>query len=391
MTRLEIDLETLVAWRRDLHRHPELAYEEHRTAAFVAERLHEFGLDEVHTGLAGTGVVGVLRAGRGNDAIGLRADMDALPITEASGVPWASARRGLMHACGHDGHTAMLLGAAWHLARTRRFEGTVYFIFQPAEEGRAGARRMIEDGLFARFPMRAVFGLHNWPWLPLGEFGVHRGEVMAAADRFEIRLRGRGCHAAMPHLGRDPVVAVAALIQVLQSLISRETDPLRPAVLSVTRIRAGDAFNVVPDEAECLGTVRIFDPALRARIRARMAEVVDHVAAAHGCSGSLDYREGYPPTVNSAAEAEEAAAAAAAVAGAERVHHDPPPSMGAEDFAFMLEQKPGAYVWMGIGGAQEGRILHSPRYDFDDRALETGVAYWVELVERLLPRRAAAR
>ncbi len=380
----------LVAWRRDLHAHPELAYEEKRTAAFVADRLREFGVDEVHTGIGGTGVVGVLRAG-GSTArsIALRADMDALPIEEASGRPWQSTVKGRMHACGHDGHTTMLLGAARYLAETRKFDGTVYFIFQPAEEGRAGARAMIEDGLFERFPADQVFGMHNWPWLEPGQFAVHSGPAMAASDEIHFIVEGRGCHAAMPHMGRDPVVAAAALVQACQTLVSRETDPLESLVVSITRMHGGDAYNVVPERVELLGTARSFHQRMRERTERRLAEIARGIGEAHGVSISSSYRYGYPPTVNHPGPAQRCAEVAAEIAGEQGVVRDPPPCMGAEDFAYMLEKRPGAYVWLGQGGAEEGRILHSPHYDFNDEVLPHGVSYWVRLVERLLPAPAA--
>ncbi len=376
-------LDELVAWRRELHAMPELGFEEHRTAAFVAERLRAFGLDEVHTGIAGTGVVGVLRAGSGRRTVALRADMDALPIAEESGRPWASRTPGVMHACGHDGHVVMLLGAARELARRRRFDGTVVFVFQPAEEMLGGGRRMVEEGLFDRFPATEVYGLHNWPWLPLGTFGVHVGPVMAAADRFRIRLRGRGCHAAMPHLGRDPVTAAAQLVSALQLLAARETDPLDAAVVSVTILTAGEADNVVPETAELRGTLRSLRAATRDRLARRVTETARGLAAALGLEAEVEVTPGYPATVNTAAEAGHAAAAATAVPGA-AVRRDLPPSMAAEDFAFMLEARPGAYVWLGTGSAADGRILHSPAYDFEDAAIPWGVAWWVRLAEMRL-------
>lgn len=374
----------LTAWRRELHRYPELGYEERRTAAFVAEKLRAFGLDEVHTGIAGTGVVGVLHGLAPGPTIALRADMDALPIEEASGVPWASTVAGKMHACGHDGHTTMLLGAARYLAETRNFAGTVCFIFQPAEEGAAGAKRMIEEGLFERFPIERVFGVHNWPWLPRGTFAVHAGPVMAAADQFDIVLKGRGCHGAMPHVGRDPVTAAAALIQALQVLVARETDPLAAAVVTVGSVKAGEAYNVVPDRATLTGTVRALDETVRARIERRLHEMAQHIASAFGLEAEVDYRLGYPPTVNDAEQAEIAARAAAAVVGEQAVRRDLPPCMGAEDFAFMLQHRPGAYVWLGTGSAEHGRILHSPLYDFDDDSIPYGVSFWAAVVDACL-------
>lgn len=381
----------LTAWRRHLHAHPELAFEEVATSAFVAERLREFGVDEVHTGIAGTGVVGVLRSGATTASVALRADMDALPIHERTGLPHASTLEGKMHACGHDGHTTMLLGAARYLAETRRFDGTVYLLFQPAEEGAGGGRRMVEEGLFEKFPAERVFGLHNWPQLPVGSFAMCQGPAMAAADHFWIDVTGTGCHAAMPHLGRDPIVAAAAIVQALQGIVARQVDPTDNAVVSVTRISGGDTFNVVPETVAMLGTVRTFREATRDFVARRMAEMVEGLAAAHGLEARFTYRQGYPATVNDAAEAARGADAAAEVVGEERVERSPPPSMGAEDFAYMLQKRPGSYIWMGQGGGTEGRILHSPYYDFNDEALPVGISYWARLVERTLPVASAER
>ena len=375
----------LADWRRHLHTHPELAFEEDATSAFVAERLRAFGVDEVHTGIARTGVVGVVRGGEAGRAIGLRADMDALPIKEETGAPWASTSPGRMHACGHDGHTTMLLGAARYLAETRNFKGTVYLIFQPAEEGAGGGRVMVEEGLFDRFPAEEVYGLHNWPSLPPGTFGMCAGPCMAAADTFEIELEGRGTHAAMPHLGRDPVLAAAIMVQALQGIVSRNVDPLDQAVLSVTKINAGYTHNVVPEEASLLGTVRTFKEGTRKLVERRIGEVVAGVAAAQDLTGRYRYERHYPPTVNSTREAEQGAEAAAEIAGEANLVRGPQPSMGAEDFSFMLQKKPGSYIWLGVGGAEDGRQLHSPRYDFNDEVLGWGVSYWVRLAERLLP------
>lgn len=378
--------EHMTAWRRHLHARPELAYEEVETARFVAGKLREFGVDEVHEGLARTGVVGVLRGRAPGASIGLRADMDALPIHERSGKPWASVVPGKMHACGHDGHTAMLLGAARHLAETRAFTGTVHLIFQPAEEGFAGARTMLEEGLLERFPMERIFGLHNWPDLPPGQFAMRAGPAMAAADRFTITLEGLGCHGAMPHQGRDPVVAAAACVQALQTLVARETDPLDTAVVSVTRIAAGDAYNVIPDKAELWGTVRTYLEATRERIERRLREIVQGVAAAYQTTATVAYERGYPATVNSPEETSLSAAVASELVGSGNVHPEHPPCMGAEDFAFMLQKLPGSYVWLGQGGGPEGRVCHSPFYDFNDEVLPLGASYWVRLVEHLLPR-----
>ncbi len=377
----------LTAWRRHLHSHPELAYEEVETAAFVAERLRGFGVDEVHEGIGKTGVVAVIRAGTSDRRIGLRCDMDALPISEATGLPHASTRAGKMHACGHDGHTAMLLGAARYLAETRNFDGTVYLVFQPAEEGRAGARAMLDDGLLERFPLTDIYGLHNWPALPTGSFAMCQGPAMAASDEFKITVEGRGCHAAMPHFGRDPVTVAAQIVTGLQLIVSRETDPLDNAVLSVTRIRAGHAFNVIPETAELVGTVRSFKAATRDRIETRLGEVASGIARSFGLAAEIGYRRGYPPTVNHPREAAIGAAAAALVVGDDKVERNPQPVMGAEDFAFMLEAVPGSYIWMGSGNDDGApALLHSPYYDFNDEALPIGVSYWAKLVETRLAR-----
>jgi len=375
----------MTAWRRDLHAHPETAFEEHRTARLVADKLRGFGVDELHEGIGGTGVVALIRGREpGNRSIGLRCDMDALPIAEETGKPWASTVPGKMHACGHDGHTAMLLGAARHLAATRGFAGTVTLVFQPAEEGRGGGKRMIDDGLLDRFPIDSIWGLHNWPSLPLGSFAMCKGPAMAAADQFTITLAGRGGHAALPHLARDPVTAAALLVQALQLIVSRETDPADRAVISVTRLRAGDTFNVIPERAELQGTVRSFRSDTRERLQRRLEQTAQGIATTTGLTAGVEYRRGYPPTVNHPAEAALGADVAAAIAGEDRVERSPEPSMGAEDFAYMLERRPGAYIWLGIGGADEGRTLHSAGYDFDDRALAIGATWWVRLVETVL-------
>ena len=379
-----MDLSRLIALRHDLHAHPELAFEEHRSSEVVADFLRALGL-EVHRGLAGTGVVGVLRNGDSARMIGLRADMDALPLHEQNLFPHRSRHEGRMHACGHDGHTAMLLGAARELAGNAEFNGTVVFIFQPAEETDGGARVMIEQGLFERFPVDAVFGMHNWPGLPAGQFAVHAGPVMACADQFDIVLDGHGGHAAMPQQARDPLIAGAALVQALQTVVSRTLDPLDPAVLSITRFFAGgEAYNVIPGKAHIGGTVRAFRGEVQDRIEAAIQRLSSGVAASHGVQAHLDYRRGYPPTINSAAEAALCIEVAASVAGANQVRTDMPPSMGAEDFSYMLREKPGCYVWIGNGEAEGGCMLHNPRYDFNDAILPLGVAYWVALVKRLL-------
>jgi amidohydrolase len=375
------------AWRHDLHAHPELGFEERRTSGLVADKLRAFGLDEVHTGLARTGVVGVLRAGSGGGAIGLRADMDALPIHEATGRDYASTSPGKMHACGHDGHTTMLLGAARYLAETRNFDGTVYLIFQPAEEMLGGGRTMVEEGLFQRFPAAQVFGMHNWPSMPLGQFAMRAGPVMAAADRFTINLTGRGGHAAMPHQCRDPLVAAAQIVLALQSIVARNVDPVQRAVISVTQVHGGDTFNVIPESAMLTGTARSFLPEVRDLLERRLREIATGLGTALGARVEIEYQRGYPPTVNSEAETEVAALAAAEVAGADKVDRHREPTMGAEDFAYMLEQRPGSYVFIGNGGGEDTPMLHSPHYDFNDEALPYGASYWARLVERVLPAR----
>ena len=373
----------LTAIRRDIHAHPELAFAEHRTAELVARQLEALGI-ETHRGIGGTGVVGVVRGRRGLRAIGLRADMDALPITERNEFAHKSTIQGCMHACGHDGHTTMLLGAAEALAARKDFDGTVYLIFQPAEEGEGGAPAMIADGLFERFPMEAVFGMHNWPGMVAGSFAIHSGPVMASADRFDIRFTGVGAHAAMPHLGVDPVVAGAAFVQAAQTLVSRVLDPIDAGVVSVTQFHAGEAYNVIPDRAELCGTVRTFSAEVRDRLERGLRQVAEGIAQSHGVQVDFEFRRGYPPTINTAAEAALCAEAARAVAGAERVFTDRRPSMGAEDFAYFLQEKPGAYVWIGNGPGEGGCMLHNPNYDFNDEVLPAGVAYWCALVQRLL-------
>ena len=373
----------MAEWRRDLHEHPELGFEEQRTSAIVAGKLKAFGFDEVHTGIAKTGVVGVLRAGGGSSAIGLRADMDALPISEASGVAHASRTPGKMHACGHDGHTTMLLGAARYLAETRNFDGTVYLIFQPAEEMLGGGRVMLEEGLLDRFPMTRLFGLHNWPGMPVGTFSVRPGPMMAAADRFTLTLQGQGGHGAMPHITRDPLPAAAQIVLALQTIVARNVDPVKQAVVSVTQIHGGDAYNVIPQTALIAGTARSFAPEVRDLIERRVGAIAHGVGEALQIEVDVRYERGYPPTVNSEVETDLAADVAAEVVGDDRVDRATPPVMGAEDFAYMLEQRPGSYIFLG-GGRPEAP-LHSPQYDFNDEALTIGASYWARLVERLLP------
>ena len=378
----------LTAWRRTLHAHPQTAFEETFASEFIAARLREAGV-EVHVGLAGTGVVGTLQAkqpARGAlKAIGLRADIDALDIEELNDVPYRSQNPGKMHACGHDGHTTMLLGAACYLARSRNFAGTVQFIFQPAEENEGGGRVMVEQGLFDKFPVDAVFGLHNWPGMPVGQFAVRPGPMMAAFDVFEIIVHGQGTHAAMPHLGIDSVVVASQLVTALQTIASRNTNPLDQIVVSVTQIHAGDTWNVVPATAMLRGTVRTFRKPVQDAAEAGLRRIVAGVCSAFGATGDVRYERRYPATVNTAEETEWAAAAAVDVAGVENVARDPEPCMGSEDFSFMLEKCPGCYIWAGNGPSDGGRVLHNPRYDFNDELLPVGATYWSRLVERLLP------
>jgi amidohydrolase len=380
----------MTEWRRDFHAHPEIAYEEFRTSEIVAAKLEEWGI-EVHRGLGGTGVVGTLRGahpGPEGRAIGLRADMDALPMHEEADIPHASKNPGRMHACGHDGHTTMLLGAARYLAETRNFAGTVRFIFQPAEEGRGGAKRMVEEGLFDLFPCDEIFGIHNWPSMPVGTMGVRSGAMMAAADLFEIRLTGRGGHGAMPHFSIDPVVVAAHLVTALQTLVSRNTDPADSSVLSVTKINGGTAFNVIPNDASIAGTIRTFRESTRDMMEDGVRRIATSVAAAFGATAEIRYQRNYPATVNSAPQADFVAEVAAEVLGAENVRRDFDPSMGAEDFSFMLQKRPGAYLWLGQGGEAGGCMLHNPRYDFNDEILPVGASLWVRLVERALAKAA---
>jgi hippurate hydrolase len=379
------------AIRRTIHAHPELRYEEVRTAELVAQRLEQWGI-EVHRGLGKTGVVGVLKRGTSQRAVGLRADMDALPIHELNTFEHRSQNNGRMHACGHDGHTAMLLGAAQHLASRGEFDGKIVFIFQPAEEGGAGARAMIEDGLFSKFPVDAVFGIHNWPGLPQGTFGVKEGPIMASSNEFRIDIKGVGAHAAMPHNGRDPVFAAVQIANALQSIITRNKKPIETAVLSVTQIHAGDAVNVIPDDAWLAGTVRTFTTATLDMVESRMRKIAEATAAAFDCAVNVTFHRNYPPTVNSAEEAKFAAEVMREIVGAENVNTAVEPTMGAEDFSFMLLEKPGCYAFLGNGdgahreiGHGEGPcMLHNASYDFNDELLPIGSSYWVRLAQRFL-------
>ncbi|MCS6996960.1 MAG: M20 family metallopeptidase [Casimicrobiaceae bacterium] len=381
-------IDELVAVRRHLHAHPELGFDCDRTASLVAQKLRDYGVDEVHTGIARTGVVGVIRGRRRGGSMGLRADMDALPIAEQNRFFYASRRKGVMHACGHDGHTAMLLGAARYLAETRRFAGTVHLIFQPAEEGGGGGRVMCEEGLFRRFDCERIFAVHNRPELEIGKWGSRVGPFMAAADSFEIEVTGRGGHAARPHLLCDPMVVAAQLVLAIQTVVSRSVNPLEPAVVGVSAIEGGDlpASNVVPDRVVMTGTVRSYDEATRDLIEARLSELVAGVCAAYRAQGRLTYRRGYPPVVNTPAETEFAHAVASEVWGPDNADMNYVPSMGGEDFSFMLRERPGCYAVIGQAIPGQPLVpLHSTRYDFCDAIIPQGVRYFVRLVERGLP------
>jgi amidohydrolase len=373
----------LTAIRRDIHAHPELAFAEQRTADIVAAKLAEFGCD-VHRGLAGTGVVGTIRRGNSPSAIGLRADMDALPIHEMNDFAHRSTEDGKMHACGHDGHTTMLLGAAKYLAATRNFEGTAHLIFQPAEEGGGGGRVMVEEGLFDKFPCDAVFALHNKPGIAVGQIAAKAGPLLAASDRWDIRIKGQGTHAAHPHLGIDPFVVGAEVVLALQTIVSRTVDPLDSAVVSVGFMRGGSAYNAIPDGLHIGGTARSFRPEVQDAIERRIGEIARGAALVHGAAAEADYRRSYPPTVNHAAETEFAAEVAAEICGPDQVLRNVAPSMGGEDFSFMLNKRPGAMLWLGNGPGAGDCFLHNARYDFNDEALPVGVSFLARLAERFL-------
>ena len=376
----------IAEWRRDLHRNPELLYDVHRTAEVVATRLRAFGCDEVVEGIGRTGVVGVIRGkGDKNSAgkvIAMRADMDALSITEESGKPWTSNTPGKMHACGHDGHTAMLLGAAKYLAETRRFVGTAVMIFQPAEEGGAGGKAMVDDGLMQRFGVEEVYGMHNFPGIPVGQFAIRPGPLMAATDHFSIEIEGRGGHAAKPNATIDPVLIGAQIVQALQAIVARNIDPLKSGVVSVTTFKAGNAFNIIPQRARLTGTARSLEPGVRDLIERRMSEIVPSLAAAFGATATLKYDRNYPVTINHPAQTEKAIAVAELVAGKGGVDPDTAPVMGGEDFSFMLEARPGAFIFIGNGDSPG---LHHPAYDFNDEAIPSGASYWAKLAETLMP------
>jgi hippurate hydrolase len=381
---------SLEALRRDLHAHPELCFNEFRTADKVAAKLAEWGIP-VHRGLGTTGVVGIVNNGTSGRAIGLRADMDALPMQEANTFAHASTQPGKMHACGHDGHTAMLLAAAQYLASHRHFDGTVVLIFQPAEEGGGGAREMIKDGLFDKFPMDAVFGMHNWPGLQMGQFAASAGPVMASSNEFRITVHGKGGHAAMPHNALDPVPVACQLVQSFQTIISRNLKPIDAGVISVTMIHAGEATNVIPNRCELQGTVRTFSFDVLDQIEQRMRVMTEHLCAASGMRADFEFKRNYPPTINSAAEAEFARQVMAAIVGADNVQVQEP-TMGAEDFSFMLQAKPGCYAFIANGDGDHRALghgggpcmLHNPSYDFNDELLPLGASYWVRLAEAWL-------
>jgi hippurate hydrolase len=375
----------ITAWRRDLHAHPELLYDVHRTAACVADKLKSFGCDEVVTGIGRTGVVGIIRGGKQRETsrkvIGLRADMDALPIEEATEVPYKSTVPGKMHACGHDGHTAMLLGAARYLAETRNFAGTAVVIFQPAEEGGAGGKAMVQDGLMERFRIEEVYGMHNYPGLPVGQFAIRPGPLMASADRLTIQIEGHGGHAARPHLTIDSVLVGAQMINQIQSIVARNIDPLQSAVVSICMFQAGTTDNVIPQTAFLRGTARSLNPQVRDVLEQRLRAVVEGTARLYGAKVAFTYKRDYPVTRNHERETAFASAVAAEVVGRERVDENTPPVMGAEDFSFMLEARPGAFIFVGNG---DSAGLHHPAYDFNDEAIPIGTSYWVKLVETAL-------
>ncbi|NOT83478.1 MAG: amidohydrolase [Methylococcaceae bacterium] len=376
----------MLVWRRHLHRYPETAYEEVQTADFIAQQLRDFGFIP-HTGLAKTGVVASLSVGASTKTIALRADMDALHIHEHNEFAYKSTVSGKMHACGHDGHSAMLLGAAKHLVDTQQFDGTVHFIFQPAEEGRAGAQQMLAEGLFEQFPSDCVFGLHNFPNVPVGHFAIKAGPMMAALNCFEITLTGKACHAAKPHLGQDPMIAAAQLIMALQTIVSRNVNPHEPAVVSVTQIHSGQTWNAIPEEVTLRGTYRCFEYSVQQLLERRLQELTETLSMAFNVTGQIVFNPenpGYPVTSNSIKETAIAVAVATAVVGEQAVDLNPVPSMGSEDFAFMLQQKPGCYVWLGNGNQPCCGQLHNPHYDFNDDILPIGAAYWVKLVETVL-------
>ncbi len=377
----------MTAWRHDFHENPELGFEETRTAGIVAQKLREFGCDEVHTGIAKTGVVGVIRGqGSSNRAIGFRADMDALPILEETGLPYASRTPGKMHACGHDGHTTMLLGAAKYLAETRNFDGTVYLVFQPAEENLAGGEVMVQDGLFERFPMERIFGMHNWPGAPAGIFLHAPGPVMAAVANLEATITGRGAHGAMPHNGVDPILIASHIVTALQSVVARNVNPLEAGVITIGHFTGGHTFNVIPESVKLQGTARWFLPEVGDLLEQKFKSIVTGIATAMGATATASFTRSYPATVNEAESTEIAARAARAVVGEARTRPLPQPTMGGEDFSFMLNKKAGAYLFLGGGRGAEDAMVHHPKYDFNDEILPIGASWFATLAEQLMPR-----
>jgi hippurate hydrolase len=377
----------MTAWRHDFHQHPELGFEEVRTSGIIAQKLRDFGVDEVHTGIAKTGVVGVIRGNGGSGrAIGFRADIDALPIEEQTGVPYASTVSGKMHACGHDGHTTMLLGAAKYLAETRNFDGTVYLVFQPAEENLAGGEVMVKEGLFERFPMERIFGMHNWPGAPAGTFLHAPGPVMAAVANLEATVTGRGAHGAMPHNGVDPILVTAHIVTALQSIVARNVNPLEAGVVTIGHFTGGHTFNVIPESVKLQGTARWFLPEVGDLLETKFQEIVTGIATAMGASATASFTRSYPATVNEPESTELAARAARAVAGEARTRPLPQPTMGGEDFSFMLEKKAGAYLFLGGGKGAGDAMVHHPKYDFNDEILPVGASWFATLAEQLLPR-----
>ena len=370
-------------WRRDIHAHPEIAFEEHRTAKFVAEKLLSFGLD-VETGIAGTGVVGTLKRGTGNRSIGLRADLDALLINEANDFEHKSKNPGKMHACGHDGHTTMLLGAAQYLSMKGNFDGTIHFIFQPAEENEGGGKVMVDEGLFEKYPVEAVYGMHNIPGMPVGTFAVKPGPIMASFDIFNLTVIGKGGHAAMPQTTIDPILIGTKIVDAYQSIVSRYINPQEPVVLSVTQFHGGDAYNVIPNEIEIKGTVRCFSSKVQASVEGQMEKITESICKAYGAKFNFEYERRYPATINSHEEVETSLKVARGISGDGMVNSSPTPSMGSEDFAFMLQEKPGSYIWIGNGDKEGSCMLHNPGYDFNDEILPIGATYWVEMAQEIL-------
>ncbi len=382
----------MTEWRHDLHAHPELALQEHRTSAMVQAKLKAFGVDEIITGLARTGVVGVIRgSGASARSIGLRADMDALPIHEETNLPYASRNHGVMHACGHDGHTTMLLGAAKYLAETRNFDGTVYLIFQPAEENLAGGEIMVKEGLFERCPVDMVFGMHNWPLVPAGTFRWRNGPIMAAVGNIEITITGKGTHGAQPHFGNDPIVIASHIVTALQSIVSRTIEPAEGGVISIGHISGGHTYNVIPETVHMKGTARWFKPEVGDKLEAGVRNLATGIAASFGAKADVMFQRAYPATINDPAATELTLRAAASVAGDARVLPMGNPTMGGEDFAFMLQAKPGSYILLGAKRSSNDAMVHHPAYDFNDEVLTVGASYWATLAEQLMPRTGSDR